>query len=413
MKNDWKSTFAIIWSGQFFSILSSAVVGYAVVFWLSLETGSAEILATAAIASLLPQSRLGFFVGVYIDRWDRKRTMILADCFIALCTLLLAISFWTDHIVLWEIYLLLVCRSVGSAFHMPAMQASVPLLAPESQLTRIAGIDQMIESVSRIAGPALGALLLAWTGMGTILLLDVAGAAIACITLLFVRIPNPQRAPGVRPHLLREMREGLQAIRTVKGLGWLFLLAVSATFFIMPVGVMFPLMTLSHFGGDAMDMSIVEMLWGGGALAGGAIMGLRRYRINQVLLINAMYGLLGVCFIASGLLSPQGFVFFAILSAIEGIAGSVYRAAFVAVVQTVIDPSLLGRVLSLYFSLNLLPSVLGLLGTGFLAGSVVISRSFVISGALVCTIGVLSFLLPSLSRLGRKVAAAANSDPSA
>lgn len=249
--------------------------------------------------------------------------------------------------------------------------------------------------------------------MGTILLLDVAGAAIACITLLFVRIPNPQRAPGVRPHLLREMREGLQAIRTVKGLGWLFLLAVSATFFIMPVGVMFPLMTLSHFGGDAMDMSIVEMLWGGGALAGGAIMGLRRYRINQVLLINAMYGLLGVCFIASGLLSPQGFVFFAILSAIEGIAGSVYRAAFVAVVQTVIDPSLLGRVLSLYFSLNLLPSVLGLLGTGFLAGSVGISRSFVISGALVCTIGVLSFLLPSLSRLGRKVAAAANSDPSA
>ena len=129
--------------------------------------------------------------------------------------------------------------------------------------------------------------------------------------------------------------------------------------------------------------------------------------------IRDRYGLLGVCFIASGLLSPQGFVFFAILSAIEGIAGSVYRAAFVAVVQTVIDPSLLGRVLSLYFSLNLLPSVLGLLGTGFLAGSVGISRSFVISGALVCTIGVLSFLLPSLSRLGRKVAAAANSDPSA
>ena len=64
MKNDWKRTFAIIWSGQFFSILSSAVVGYAVVFWLSLETGSAEILATAAIASLLPQSLLGFFVGV-------------------------------------------------------------------------------------------------------------------------------------------------------------------------------------------------------------------------------------------------------------------------------------------------------------------------------------------------------------
>lgn len=408
MNRDWKHTFAIIWSGQFLSILSSSVVGYAVVFWLSLETGSAEILATAAIAGLLPQSLLGFFVGVYIDRWDRKRTMILADSFIAACTLLLAISFWTEHIVLWEVYLLLVCRSVGSAFHMPAMQASVPLLAPESQLTRIAGVNQMIESVSSIAGPAFGALLLAWTGMGTILLLDVAGAAIACITLLFVRIPNPQRTTGRQPHLLREMREGLQAIRSVSGLGWLFLLAVSATFLIMPVGVMFPLMTLQHFGGDTFDMSLVEMLWGGGALVGGAIMGLGRYRINQVVFINAMYWLLGLCFIGSGLLKPSGFALFCALSAIEGIAGSVYRAAFVAVVQTVIDAAVLGRVLSLYFSLNLLPSVLGLLGTGFLAASVGISRSFVISGTLVCAIGAAGFLIPSLLRLGRRVTAAAD-----
>lgn len=411
MEKNWKRTFAIIWSGQFISILSSSVVGYAVVFWLSLETNSAEILATAAIAGLLPQSLLGFLVGVYVDRWDRKRTMILADSFIAACTLLLAVSFFTGRIVLWEVYLLLVCRSVGSAFHMPAMQASVPLLAPESQLTRIAGVNQMIESVSSIAGPALGAMLLAWAGMGTILLLDVVGAAVACITLLFVRIPNPQRTSTRSPRLWREMREGLQAIRSVKGLGWLFLLAVSATFFIMPVGVMFPLMTLQHFGGDTMDMSLVEMLWGGGALLGGAVMGLRRFNINQVVFINAMYWLLGLCFIGSGLLSPSGFLFFCILSAIEGISGSVYRTAFVAVVQTVIDPAVLGRVLSLYFSLNLLPSVLGLLGTGFLADSIGISRSFVISGVLVCCIGSIGFLIPSLLRLGRRVSAGTGSEP--
>lgn len=413
MNKDWKRTFAIIWSGQFFSILSSSVVGYAVVFWLSLETGSAEILATAAIAGLLPQSLLGFVVGVYVDRWDRKRTMILADSFIAVCTLLLAVSFWTEHIVLWQVYLLLICRSVGSAFHSPAMQASVPLLAPENQLTRIAGINQMIDSVSSIAGPALGALLLAWTGMGTILLLDVAGAVIACTTLLFVRIPNPTRTSALRPQLWREMREGLQAIRSVSGLGWLFLLAVSATFFIMPVGVMFPLMTLQHFGGDTLDMSLVEMLWGGGALLGGAIMGLRRFRINHVVFINAMYWLLGLCFIGSGLLSPGGFVLFCVLSTIEGISGSVYRAAFVAVVQTLIDPAVLGRVLSLYFSLNLLPSVLGLLGTGFLADTIGISRSFVISGILVCCIGAIGFMIPSLLRLGRRVASLTDSNPPA
>lgn len=149
------------------------------------------MLALAAIAGMLPQSLLGPLVGVYVDRWDRKRTMILADSFIALCTLALTALFWLGAAGMWHIYILLACRSAGSAFHIPAMQASVPLLAPASQLTRIAGVNQIIASLSSIAGPALGALLINLTSIGNILLLDVAGAAIACISLLCVRIPNP------------------------------------------------------------------------------------------------------------------------------------------------------------------------------------------------------------------------------
>ena len=91
---NWKKTFAVIWSGQLASILSSSVVAFAIIFWVSLETGSAQVLALAAIAGMLPQSLLGPLVGVYVDRWDRKWTMILADSFIALCTLLLAVLFW-------------------------------------------------------------------------------------------------------------------------------------------------------------------------------------------------------------------------------------------------------------------------------------------------------------------------------
>lgn len=126
----WKKTFAVIWSGQLASILSSEVVAYSIIFWMSLETGSAEVLALAAIAGMLPQSLLGPLVGVYVDRWDRKRTMILADSFIALCTLALTALFWLGAARMWHIYILLACRSAGSAFHIPAMQASVPLLAP-------------------------------------------------------------------------------------------------------------------------------------------------------------------------------------------------------------------------------------------------------------------------------------------
>lgn len=396
----WKKTFAIIWSGQLFSILSSAVVGYAVIFWLSLETGSPEVLAIAAIAGMLPQSLLGVFAGAYIDRWDRKRTMILADSFIALCTLALAGLFWLGIAHTWHIYVLLACRSAGSAFHMPAMQASVPLLAPESQLTRIAGINQMISSMSSIAGPALGALLITATDMGNILLLDVAGAAIACTTLLFVRIPNPVRK-HVQAHLLREIREGFSAILAVPGLAWLFLLAILVLFFIMPVGVLFPLMSLQHFGGGTFEMSLVEIVWGGGALLGGAIMGMRSYRANKVMLINLMYWIVGLSFLLSGLLSAGAFFWFALLAAIAGVSGSVFNASFIAVVQTHIDAGVLGRVLSLYFSLSLLPSALGLLGTGFLAERVGLTTTFVAAGAIICLIGSVGFFIPSLLRLGR------------
>ena len=401
MQSTWKRTFAVIWSGQAVSILSSSIVAYAIVFWMSVETRSAEVLALSAIAGMLPQAVLGLFVGVYIDRWDRKRTMILADSFIALCTLGLAALFWSGRAELWHVYVLLACRSVGTAFHVPAMQASVPLLAPERQLTRIAGVNQVITSFSDLAGPALGALLLSLTSIGNILLLDVIGALFACTTLLFVRIPNPER-PDRRPDLWRELREGFAAMHSHPGLGWFFALAVVVWFLIMPVGVLFPLMTLNHFGGGTWEMSFVEIIWGAGALIGGAIMGARNYPINRIVLINLMYLTVGLSFLGSGLLPPTGFYAFAALTAAAGISSSVFNASFVSVLQTRIEAGLLGRVLSLYRSFGLLPSALGLLSTGFLAERVGLTTTFILSGSLICLIGLGAFCLPSVIRLDRR-----------
>lgn len=396
----WKKTFAVIWSGQLASILSSEVVAYSIIFWMSLETGSAEVLALAAIAGMLPQSLLGPLVGVYVDRWDRKRTMILADSFIALCTLALTALFWLGAARMWHIYILLACRSAGSAFHIPAMQASVPLLAPASQLTRIAGVNQIIASLSSIAGPALGALLINLTSIGNILLLDVAGAAIACISLLCVRIPNPARDTTRKPDLWREFREGFSAMHAIPGMGWFFTLAIVVWFFIMPVGVMFPLMTLQHFGGGAFEMSLIEIVWGGGALIGGAVMGARTYRVSRIVLVNLMYLVEGLSFALSGLLSPAGFLWFALFTA-AGISSSMFNASFVSVVQTRIEAGMLGRVMSLYRSFGLLPAALGLLGTGFLAENVGLTTTFVVAGTIIVAVGAAGFFIPSVMRLDR------------
>lgn len=94
--NNWKKKFIIIWSGQLFSILSSSIAQFAIVLWISLETGSAEVLSFATIAALLPQVVLGPFAGVFVDRWSRKWTMILADSFVALCSSIIALLFYLD-----------------------------------------------------------------------------------------------------------------------------------------------------------------------------------------------------------------------------------------------------------------------------------------------------------------------------
>ena len=398
--DNWKRVFAIIWTGQFLSILTSSIVNFAIVLWLSLETGSAEVLAFATMAALLPQSVLGLFTGICIDRWKRKRVMIMADSFIAFCTLILAVLFYFDLAKISHIYVLLALRSVGSAFHMPAMQASVPLLAPKSELMRIAGINQVIQSVCNIAGPALAGLFITMMKMTNILLLDVAGAAFACLSLCFVFIPDPSHEErNSELHLWREAKEAIMEVRNQYGLSWLFLLSILATFVIMPVSVLFPLMTLNHFAGNAFQVSLVEVSWGGGALLAGALLGLKKYRWNEILLINGMYIALGLTFLFSGLLPVSGFIWFAVLTALGGVCGSLYFATFTTVIQSRIDPGVMGRGFSFYMSFSMLPSMIGLLSTGFLADSIGLGNTFIISGGFLCLIGIISFFIPSLISL--------------
>lgn len=399
--NNWKKTFAIIWSGQFFSILSSSIVGYAVVFWLSMKTGSAEVLATAMLATLLPFIVLGLFTGVFVDRWDRRRTMILADSFVALCSAILAFLFFIDRIEMWEIYLLLALRSAGSAFHTPAMQASVPLLAPESELMRIAGVNQIIQSISNIAGPALGALFIAFLDMAYVMLMDVVGAAIACMSLLFVNIPNPEKKENAVRNVWLEIKEGIGHMLANKGIAYLLGCIIVVTFFMVPLAALFPLMTLNHFGGSTFQMGLVEMAWGIGMLLGGAIVSIKYMKsANKVLIINTMSLIIGLAYWLSGLLPTSGYAIYVALTTIGGIAGSIYWSSFIVILQTKIAPEALGRVFSIYDSISLLPTIPGLLATGFIAEKIGLPNSFIIAGVATVIVGIAAFFIPAVRELG-------------
>lgn len=403
--NKWLKTYGIIWVGQFISMLTSYAVSFAVIIWLSIEMNSAEILAYAGIASFLPQVIVGPFAGVFIDRWNRKKVMIFADLFIALCTLVMVFVFAMGEMKLIWIYLLLVCRSLGSAFHSPAMQAVAPLIVPEKHLLRVSGINQMLQSVSSIAGPAVGTLAFTYLPINQVLYLDVFGAIVAIITLLMVTIPSirVEEKLATIQSVLSDLKDGFNTIYENKGLRSLFFYSMLATFFIMPIAIMFPLLTINHYQGDKWEISIIEIVWGVGMFVGGSLLGIFKIKTPKIILINCTYIILGITFVISGILPLHLFIGFVIATIIGGISMSIFSAAFMTTLQEEVKPELLGRVFSLYFSIALLPSVIGLMSTGFVAEAIGVTNLFWIAGCFVIAVGIISFFTPSVMRLGKKI----------
>ena len=170
----WAAPFFTIWIGQMFSLVGSALGQFALVWWLTASTGSAAVLATASAAALLPTVLLGPLAGALVDRWDRRRTMIVADGAVALASAALAWLFWRGELQTWQVYAIVLVRAAGNLFHWPAMQASTALMVPERHLARVAGANQAARGAADIAAPPLGALLLALMPIYGVMLLDVA-----------------------------------------------------------------------------------------------------------------------------------------------------------------------------------------------------------------------------------------------
>jgi len=175
----WAPKFFTIWTGQAFSLIGSALVQFALVWWMTKTTGSATVLATATLVALLPQILLGPFVGTLVDRWNRRLIMIIADTGIAVVTGVLILLFAAGNVSVWQVYLILLIRSFGGAFHSPAMTASTSLMVPKKHLARLSGLNQTLQGVLSIFAPPLGALLIGLLPMQSVLAIDIGTAALA------------------------------------------------------------------------------------------------------------------------------------------------------------------------------------------------------------------------------------------
>jgi DHA3 family macrolide efflux protein-like MFS transporter len=141
------------------------LVRFALIWWLTEETGSATTLAVASAVTMLPLIVLGPFGGALVDRWDRRWVMVISDGIIALLTVLLAYLYWLEVAQVWQVYAILFLRSLGGAFQDSAMRASTSLMAPKEQLTRVSGMNETLQGIVNVVSPPLGALLLEVLGL--------------------------------------------------------------------------------------------------------------------------------------------------------------------------------------------------------------------------------------------------------
>ena len=227
----WYRTFLIIFAGQAFSLLGSAAVNFALVWWLTATTGSAGILAYASIAALLPQALLGLVVGPFIDRWDRRLTMIAADTFIAATSLVLLALFALGSPSTGVVIGIVALRSVGAAFHTPASQAAVPMYVPAEHLMRVAGWNYFLVSGVSMAGPVLGAFLMGVLPMAGVRSLERQIGQVARKVATRVAEKGPQvgaveitadKVPDYlgRPKFLEDVAERVETPGVATGLAW-------------------------------------------------------------------------------------------------------------------------------------------------------------------------------------------------
>jgi len=394
--------FLVLWTGQAVSLLGSQLVQFALIWWLTQETGSATVLALASLVGLLPQVILGPFVGVLVDRWNRRLTMLFADILVAVATLTLAYLFSTGAVQLWHIYSLLLVRALGGAFHWPAMMASTTLMVPDDKLTRIQGLNQTLNGAMNIAAAPLGALLLAILPLQGILAIDMVTAIFAVVPLIFIHIPQPERKSEIsgleelKGSYWDDLREGLRYVLTRRALIILMGLAMLVNAVLSPVFSLIPLLVKEHFAGTAWHFGAIEAAAGIGMLTGGVVLSLwggfkRRVSTTLVGLVC-----LGLSIFLLGMMPANMFILAVAMAVLAGFMIPMIDGPLLAILQAIVAPEVQGRVFTLLASLSKAMAPLSLIIAGPVADLIGIRSWFIVGGFVTLILGMAGFFIPQL-----------------
>jgi MFS transporter, DHA3 family, macrolide efflux protein len=182
--------FLLIWVGQFVSVIGTSLTSFALGFWVLTTTGSVTQFSMIMLSVVLPTVIVSPFAGVIIDRFSRKKLMILSNCVAAFSTSIILVLVLTNTLEIWHIYVTAALASTFNTFLMPSYQSIISLLVPKEQLGRANGLIQVGESASMIIAPTVAGFLLHLHGLQAIIIIDLIAFTFAVTTLILAKIPE-------------------------------------------------------------------------------------------------------------------------------------------------------------------------------------------------------------------------------
>lgn len=286
--------FALLWAGGLISMAGNWVLFVALPFYIYTLTGSALATGTMFIAETLPALLFGSVAGVFADRWDRKRTLVIADLLRAILLFLLLTARSVDWV--WVIYIVAFVQSAIGQFAGPAASALIPRLVGEQRLLAANSLNSLSTELTRLVGPPLGGALVGLLGLPSVVLLDSASFLISAAMIALVSVPpvpekrhkHVQTAPpaSIWMGVWRDLMAGLRLVQRERWITILFIVTGIAMFGSGMTNVLLVPFVNQVLHGGAQEFGWLVTAQGIGGLLGGLIIGQVGRRVAPARLIR-------------------------------------------------------------------------------------------------------------------------------
>jgi predicted MFS family arabinose efflux permease len=402
--------FALLWTAGFVSLAGDWALWTLLQFYVYDRTGSTVASALMLVMSIAPAVLFGSVAGVFVDRWDRRRTMIVVN--LLQTVLMPALILGGRDGWLWVVYVVAFLESTLAQFMSPAESALLPTLVAEDRLVTANALNQLNDNIARIVGPSIGGVLAATGGLTAVTLFDSASflGAAALISLL-VTPRAPKRVPtiGVEDEtsaylgVWREWREGLSAIRSSQLLRSLFAIAAVATFADTILSVSLAPFIKDVVDGGAASFGALLSVRGISGIIGGLVIARIGPRIVPARLVAGGLVAVGIAIAVMAAFPSLPLVYVLIVVVGPAIVGSITGQQ--TLLQEGTADRLRGRVFGAFGTSSAAMGIAGTILAGFLAEAIGIIPVLGTSAALYATAGLVAFALLSTKRRGVSVGA--------